>query len=93
MSAATNAYTVSTYAGREDRRPPLTGFGKSFRLFVARFLELRERRDAFRSLLRLDARLLSDIGVTREDIEWASRLPLSVNASAELQKIAKERRG
>lgn len=47
----------------------------------------RERRDAFKTLLRLDERTLKDIGLARGDVVWASRLPLHANAAAELQKI------
>lgn len=47
----------------------------------------RERRDAFKNLLRADAKLLHDIGLTRDDVLWASNLPLHINAAEELQKI------
>jgi len=45
-----------------------------------------ERRDAFKTLLWLDARTLQDIGLCREDIVWAARLPLHIDASDALQK-------
>ena len=45
-------------------------------------------RLAFSHLLSLDQHILDDIGVTRDDVFWASRLPLSKNASRELEKIA-----
>lgn len=48
----------------------------------------REDRDAFRQLLKLDDTLLKDIGVNKADVLWASELPLSVNASVELQNLA-----
>ena len=44
-------------------------------------------RDAFNTLLGLDDRALTDIGVKREDVLWASRLPLSFNAAQELEKL------
>ncbi len=47
----------------------------------------RINRDAFKTLLRMDDRSLADIGVTRDEVVWASRLPLSYNASAELEKL------
>lgn len=50
----------------------------------------RERRDAFNTMLHLDDRMLSDIGVTRDDVRWASRLPLSVNASEELRRLSQK---
>lgn len=49
-------------------------------------------RLAFKNLLTLDANILHDIGVTREDVIWASKLPLSKNAALELEKIARENR-
>ncbi len=48
-------------------------------------------RAAFRRLLKLDDDGLKDIGVSREDVIWASRQPVSVSASLELQKIARDR--
>jgi len=47
----------------------------------------RTDRDAFNTLLRLDDRALQDIGVSREDVLWASRLPLTFNAAQELEKL------
>ena len=47
-------------------------------------------RDAFRRLVALDDAALKDIGVTRNDVIWASQLPLSQNASLELEKIARQ---
>lgn len=40
----------------------------------------------------LDDQLLDDIGVTREELEWAIRLPLRVNAALALHDRARERR-
>ena len=45
-------------------------------------------RQAFTHLLSLDDYILDDIGVTRYDIVEASRLPMHVNASLKLEKIA-----
>lgn len=45
-----------------------------------------ERRDAFKTLLRLDARTLQDIGLCHDDIIWAARLPLHIDASDAVQK-------
>jgi uncharacterized protein YjiS (DUF1127 family) len=49
-------------------------------------------REAFEHLLDLDDAILDDIGVTRDDVIRANRLPLSVNASAELEIIARQNR-
>ena len=47
----------------------------------------RRRRKLLR-LLDLDDYLLTDIGVTREDVRYAFDLPLSVDASLELEDRA-----
>lgn len=57
----------------------------------ARSMKRREDRDAFKNLLALDERMLKDIGVSRNDVIWASNLPLSINASEELEKIARRK--
>jgi uncharacterized protein YjiS (DUF1127 family) len=43
-------------------------------------------------LSQLDDHLLSDIGVTRDDVDSARRLPLSVNAALLLEERGRERR-
>ncbi|MAS05315.1 MAG: hypothetical protein CL534_11610 [Ahrensia sp.] len=50
------------------------------------------RRRAFNRMLALDDRMLEDIGVLRAEVEFASRLPLAVNAAIELRRIAHRRR-
>jgi len=52
----------------------------------------RQRRRRFNRMLALDNRMLDDIGVTRAEVEFASRLPLAVNAGIELRRIAHKRR-
>jgi uncharacterized protein YjiS (DUF1127 family) len=37
-------------------------------------------------LSELDDRLLADVGVTRDDVDWALQLPFSVDPSLELQR-------
>ena len=46
-------------------------------------------RQAFSHLLSLDDHILDDIGVSRSDVILVSRLPLDINASRELDKIAR----
>jgi uncharacterized protein YjiS (DUF1127 family) len=43
-------------------------------------------KQAVRRLQDLDDNILTDIGVTREEINWALLLPLSVNAALELAR-------
>lgn len=40
----------------------------------------------------LDDHMLDDIGITREELEWAIRLPLRVNAALALHDRARRRR-
>lgn len=51
----------------------------------------RSRR-AMRHLLTLDDAALRDIGVHRGDVAWASRLPNSADATAELELLARGHR-
>jgi uncharacterized protein YjiS (DUF1127 family) len=49
-------------------------------------------RGKVRAMQDLDDRTLADIGVRRDEVLWASRLPLSVNAALELEQAAYGRR-
>lgn len=49
-------------------------------------------RRKVRNLAELDDRMLADIGVRRDEVIWASHLPLSVNAALELEAAAYRRR-
>ena len=60
------------------------------------FMKYRELRKAqridrlaFQHVLYLDDQLLEDIGVTRDDVLWANKLPLTENAALELRNIAR----
>ncbi len=57
-----------------------------------RWAQRRIDRQAFSHLLALDEHILSDIGVSREDVIWATRLPSKVNASRELEKVSQYNR-
>ena len=59
--------------------------------YVSRKYNQRLDRQAFNYLLTLDENLLRDIGVTKQDILWASQLPLEVDAAARIEEIAKRR--
>jgi uncharacterized protein YjiS (DUF1127 family) len=50
----------------------------------------RARRSVARLDL-LDDRMLRDIGLTREDLRWASGLPLSVNAALAMEQRSRNR--
>jgi uncharacterized protein YjiS (DUF1127 family) len=51
----------------------------------------RARRNVTK-LENFDDHMLSDLGVTRAEVEWASHLPLSVNAALALEDRAFRRR-
>ncbi|MGI9481927.1 MAG: DUF1127 domain-containing protein [Hyphomicrobiales bacterium] len=49
-------------------------------------------RRKIRALGDLEDRMLQDIGVTRDDIYWASRLPTAMNSAHELERASQLRR-
>ncbi|NNE21527.1 MAG: DUF1127 domain-containing protein [Rhizobiales bacterium] len=49
-------------------------------------------RRQVRKLQDREDRILDDIGVTRDELAWASHLPLSVNSACELERAAYRRR-
>ncbi len=51
----------------------------------------RASRRALKELSSLDDSMLKDIGISRADVDWASQLPKSVDASVELEIIARRR--
>jgi uncharacterized protein YjiS (DUF1127 family) len=54
--------------------------------FLVRSFENWQARRAVKALLKLDDHVLYDAGTTRSDVEWASHLPLTVNASLALDE-------
>lgn len=54
--------------------------------------ELRESRQRFLDLTRLDDRTLDDIGVSRGDIHNAAELPLGIDAATAARRAFCERR-
>ncbi|MEM7213933.1 MAG: DUF1127 domain-containing protein [Pseudomonadota bacterium] len=64
-------------------REVLQNFRNAFKLRRQQRID----RDAFSNLLALDDRSLADIGVTRDQVIWASKLPLSVNAALEIKAL------
>jgi uncharacterized protein YjiS (DUF1127 family) len=59
---------------------------------LGRFLRNWLTRNKVRDMEMLDDRMLADIGVRRDEVIWASTLPLSVNAALELEAVAFRRR-
>ncbi len=68
----------------------VTSAFQAFAKFLRERQKLRVNRAAFNSMLSLDDRMLSDIGVTRDNVRWASKLPLHMNAAEELQKLSQK---
>lgn len=78
-----NTQALTTASGFE--------FGAPLQWLRSRLHNWRIRRKVH-SLAEMDDRILQDIGITREDIYWASRLPLTENAAFEMDRIARLRR-
>ncbi|WP_108879677.1 DUF1127 domain-containing protein [Anderseniella sp. Alg231-50] len=70
----------------QQTRPAATGFS------LAALLRNWRARSKVRALYDLDDRMLTDIGVRRDEVIWASHLPLTVNAALELEDAAFRRR-
>ena len=67
-------------------RPAASGFS------LSTFLRNWRARSKVRALHDLDDRMLADIGVRRDEVIWASYLPLTSNAALELENAAYRRR-
>lgn len=59
---------------------------------IRNWFNLYAKRRRFNRLLDLDDRMLDDIGVTREEVQLASKLPLSANAGNQLRMTSERRR-
>lgn len=70
----------------------LSTFLQRFRAYRERRSSLKDDREAFLHVVYLDDRVLFDMGVTREEVEWAASLPLEVNAARALKERAERRR-
>jgi len=75
-----------------NTRPVLVRLHKTILQFFVTRYKRRIDRLAFKNILMLDDRTLKDIGVTRQDVKWASRLPLSEDAAIRLEHIARRRK-
>ena len=62
------------------------------RLSLSNLFRNWRARSKVRAMHDLDDRMLADIGVRRDEIIWASYLPLTVNAALELENAAFRRR-
>jgi len=90
-----NDITIGNSAATNLFSSVISTVGESLKTTVSRWRTHRQNkisRQSFQSLLKLDDNILKDIGVTRYDVLWANKLPLSRNAASELNKISKNRR-
>ena len=63
-----------------------------FRFQLSRLLNNWLVRRKVRALADNDDVILDDIGITRDEIDWARKLPLTVNAAIALNDRASKRR-
>ena len=49
-------------------------------------------RRLVRSMIDMEDNMLDDIGIERAELQWAARLPLTVNASIAVHERARKRR-
>ncbi|MFZ2099928.1 MAG: hypothetical protein WAU86_05140 [Oricola sp.] len=54
---------------------------------IATWRKRRRDRAAFLNLLDREEWIYRDMGITRGDVTWASRLPMHMNAAKELEKL------
>jgi uncharacterized protein YjiS (DUF1127 family) len=90
--------TYLTYEDVGRKAPSRPGYAGIKRLLsalrqaIASWRARRDSRDAFANLLYQDDHILADIGVLRDEVEWAARLPLAVDAATALRDTAAVRR-
>lgn len=84
---ATTEFTTPAVAGGSFLRLAGAGIARLAVLWRA----YRNRREVAR-LLSLDSRMLSDIGITRGDVESAMAIPMPDDPSSHLAAMAHERR-
>lgn len=80
---------ANPYTGRSIKLTVTAWLNRVSQLSLT-IMQRRTDRRALKELAELDETALQDIGLTRDDIKWASRLPLSTHASQELEKIARQ---
>lgn len=78
MAATTHGASLP---GSRQPRAALAGLMSRLRGRYEAYVLARDRRDAFANMLRLDDKMLNDIGVTRQEVACAASQPLHVNAS------------
>ncbi len=89
MTTCTNQVDCRPEANRVQQKFSnfINGMILKLKTFHAQRRQRRIDRDAFLNLMSLDDTRLKDIGISRNDIIWASKLAMHKNASKELEKI------
>lgn len=86
--------TGHTIVGRKSHWISATGAASllsKLKRYISRRYNQHIDRQAFNHLLTLDDNILKDMGVTKQDIVWASKLPVSEDAAAKMETIARRR--
>ena len=81
MTTTNNAISHPGVISRQDSKLTLAALYRNWKT-----------RRHIRRLQDLDDRILDDIGVTYDEVVWASHLPLRINAALALEKTAYRRR-
>ncbi len=91
-----NTTTINHVAGRQPAKQATSRVPVLLQRLISGLIEYRQLRkqqrvdrDAFAHMLTLNDHILNDIGVTHEDVIWASKLPLSKNAAKELHRVSR----
>ncbi|MEM6384253.1 MAG: DUF1127 domain-containing protein [Pseudomonadota bacterium] len=87
---AHNTLITRRFFGERIVRPVLTSLARLWSTIEVWHTHLRNRQGV-ESLLKMDDAILRDIGVTRDDVRWASRLPFNVSAGAALAQVTGRR--
>ena len=80
-----------TYEHTASHAPAAGGNGSILETLRVRYHNWQIRKNVVR-MQDLDDRVLSDIGLSYDDVAWAAKLPVSVNAAHELNKVSQLRR-
>ena len=82
-------FAVQRQSGR--RLPGLAAISQFIRHLATRYETRRQQRiarDAFKHMESLSDELLADIGVNRDSVRWAAKLPIEVDAALALREVA-----
>ena len=87
-------HPIARHAGHAQESLRITSILSDAFLDIRSWWQARRQRRidrmAFEHMLALDDAILKDIGVSRADVIWARSLPLSQNAAAELEILARQ---